>query len=132
VIGGTLLRGKYENSSAVTLNQPSTLGSGAAGARWKGPGPDVFGPRMVIWLPRAAWVKLTAAQKKAIKAYMSSNTRIGALAWVVCVGVTCCMTRLWCNTEFAMGNDWRLSAGCPGERDRKVWSRLAHVRGRCT
>jgi hypothetical protein len=35
--------------------------------------PDVFGPRMVIWLPRSAWSKLTAAQQKAVEAYMSSN-----------------------------------------------------------
>jgi hypothetical protein len=35
--------------------------------------PDTFGPRMVIWLPSAAWQKLSRSQKEAIEAFMSSN-----------------------------------------------------------
>jgi hypothetical protein len=35
--------------------------------------PDTFGSRMVIWLPEAAWTKLSQTQKKAIEAYMASN-----------------------------------------------------------
>lgn len=35
--------------------------------------PDAFGPRMVLWLPAAAWRGLSATQKKSIEAYMSSE-----------------------------------------------------------
>jgi len=33
----------------------------------------MFGPRMVIWLPEAAWKKLSSSQKESIKAYMKSK-----------------------------------------------------------
>jgi hypothetical protein len=35
--------------------------------------PDMFGPRMVIWLPKSAWVKLTSAQRRSLESYMSSR-----------------------------------------------------------
>jgi hypothetical protein len=35
--------------------------------------PDVFGDRMVIWLPEGAWKKLSADQKGSIEAYMRTK-----------------------------------------------------------
>jgi hypothetical protein len=35
--------------------------------------PQMFGPRMVIWLPGNAWDRLTPAQQSSIIAYMSSK-----------------------------------------------------------
>lgn len=35
--------------------------------------PDTFGPRMVVWLPTAAWRKLSTLERSSIEAYMSAN-----------------------------------------------------------
>ena len=35
--------------------------------------PHMFGPRMVIWLPEAAWANLSDSEKRSVSTYMSSQ-----------------------------------------------------------
>ena len=35
--------------------------------------PHMFGPRMVIWLPEAAWANLSDSEKQSVSTYMSSE-----------------------------------------------------------
>jgi hypothetical protein len=81
------MRAKFEADQAAA-NQPGSRSSDKAAAKGRRlidkivrsyglddvyREPDTFGPRMVIWLPQAAWAKLSQGEKKSIEAYMESK-----------------------------------------------------------